>query len=263
MIKTDVIDDIANELYEAEKQIQSVATFVEKYPELDEKLAYQVQDRLVEIKAKEENTKRVGWKLGLTSKEKQKMIGVHEPSYGVLLESMQSREGEPISVSPFIHAKAEPEIAFIMNKEVKGPYVSVADVLAATEFVAPAIEIIDSRFHGFKFSLQDAVADNSSSSRFIIGERFYSPKNVDLRLMGMVYKQNGEVITTGAGAAVMGHPARAIAWLANRLYKVGKSIQPGEVILSGSLSAAYAVSPGDQFTASFDGIGSVDALFAE
>ncbi|MEH7748665.1 fumarylacetoacetate hydrolase family protein, partial [Neobacillus drentensis] len=261
MIKTDVIDQIAFELYEAEKQKKSVNKFVDAYPELDEGLAYQVQERLIEMKCREEQTKRVGRKLGLTSKAKQVMMGVHEPSYGVLLESMQLFEGERISLSPFIHAKVEPEIAFIFNKELKGPHVTVADVLAATEYVAPALEIIDSRFQGFSFTLQDAVADNSSSSRYIIGERFYSTENFNLKLMGIVFKQNGEVVATGAGAAVMGHPARAIAWLANKLYKVGQSIQPGEVILSGSLTAAVKIEAGDHFSASFDGLGSVEAVF--
>ena len=180
----------------------------------------------------------MGRKLGLTSKAKQKMMGVHEPSYGVLLESMQFFEGEPISISPFIHAKVEPEIAFIFDKEVKGPHVTVAEILAATAYIAPALEIIDSRFEGFSFTLADAIADNSSSSRFIIGERFYKPDQVDLRLMGMVFKKNGEVIATGAGAAVMGHPARAIAWMANKLSKIGQSIKPGEVVLSGAISAS-------------------------
>lgn len=263
MIKTDVITQIATELYLAEKHTTPVQRFVDRFPELDEALAYQVQEALIEIKCKEEQTKRVGRKLGLTSKAKQIMMGVHEPSYGVLLESMQLFAGEPISLSPLIHAKAEPEIAFIFNKEVKGPSVSVADVLAATEFVAPAIEIIDSRFHGFSFTLADAVADNSSSARFIIGDRFYAPDQVDLKLMGMVFKKNGEVVSTGAGAAVMGHPARAVAWMANRLYKIGQSIKPGEVVLSGSLSGAVSIAPGDQFTASFDGIGSVEAVFTE
>lgn len=263
MIKTEVVDVIARELFEAEKNKTSVDQFVKKYPELDEALAYKVQDRLVEMKKEAENTVQVGWKLGLTSKAKQQMMGVHEPSYGVLLESMKLEEGEPISVSPFIHAKAEPEIAFVLKKELTGPHVTVADVLDATEFVAPAIEIIDSRFYGFKFTLQDAVSDNSSSSKYIIGERFYSPENLDLKLMGFVYRQNGEVAATGAGADVMGHPARAVAWLANKLHQVGKSLQPGEVILSGSLSEALEISPGDQFTASFDGIGSVQAVFTE
>lgn len=263
MIKTNMIDQIAYELLRAEKRKKAVSKFVDQYPELDEALAYEVQERLIEMKCKEENTKRIGRKLGLTSKAKQEMMGVHEPSYGVLLESMQLFEGDKISISPFIHPKLEPEIAFIFDKELKGPHVTVADVLNATKYIAPAIELIDSRFHGFSFTLQDAVADNSSSSRFIIGERFYSPKEFDLKLMGMVFKQNGEVVATGAGAAVMGHPARAIAWLANRLYKVGQSIQPGEIVLSGSLSAAIKIEPGDHFSAEFDGIGTVEARFIE
>jgi 2-oxo-3-hexenedioate decarboxylase len=174
---------------------------------------------------------------------------------------MQLQEGEPVSLSPFIHAKVEPEMAFVFHREVKGPAVSVADVMAATEYVAPALEIIDSRFQGFSFTLADAVADNSSSSRFLIGERFYRPDPFDLRLMGMVFQKNGEVLATGAGAAVMGHPARAIAWMANKLFKLGQSIQPGEIVLSGSLSGAATISPGDRFCASFDGMGSVEAVF--
>jgi len=263
MIKTNAIEEIASKLYLAEKEKRSVDKFVDQYPELDEVLAYKVQERLIEIKCNEEKTKRVGRKLGLTSKAKQKMIGVHEPSYGVLLESMQLFEGEPISISPFIHAKAEPEIAFIFNKDVNGPSVTVADILSATAYIAPAIEIIDSRFQGFKFTLADAVADNSSSSRFLIGERFYKPDQVDLRLMGMVFKQNGEVIATGAGAAVMGHPARAIAWMVNKLNKVGQGIKAGDVVLSGALSGATAITAGDHFSVSFDGIGSVEAIFTE
>lgn len=263
MLKTNVVDVIAYELFQAEKEKQSVKRFVDRFPELDEALAYKVQERLIEIKCKEENAKIVGRKLGLTSKAKQEMMGVHEPSYGVLLNNMQLNDGEPISISPLIHAKVEPEIAFIFNKEVKGPFVSVTEILNATEYIAPALEIIDSRFHGFSFTLPDVVADNSSSSRFIIGENFYKPNSLDLRLMGMVFRKNGEILTTTAGAAVMGHPARAIAWLANRLSKLGQSIKPGEVVLSGALSGAITIEPGDQFTASFDGMGSVSAVFTE
>ncbi|KZE37776.1 4-oxalocrotonate decarboxylase [Bhargavaea cecembensis] len=263
MIKTDAVDDIAQELFKAEKNKTAVDKFVDRYPELDEAMAYQVQDRLVAMKVEAENTKQVGWKLGLTSKAKQEMMGVHEPTYGALLGSMQVNEGEPVSIAPFIHAKAEPEIAFVLNKELKGPHITVADVLNATEYVAPAIEIIDSRFFGYKFTLADAVSDNSSSAQFIIGERFYKPDDLDLKLMGFVYRKNGEVEATGAGAAVMGHPARAVAWLANKLNEAGKTLKAGEVVLSGSLSAALEVKPGDQFTASFDGIGSVQAVFTE
>ncbi|MBB6444270.1 2-keto-4-pentenoate hydratase [Bacillus benzoevorans] len=263
MIKTAAIEEIAKQLFSAEKEKKSVEKFFDRYPELDEALAYQVQDRLVEMKCEAEKTKRAGRKLGLTSKAKQRMIGVHEPSYGVLLESMQIFEGEPVSIAPFIHAKAEPEIAFIFNKDVNGPSATVADILAATAFVAPAIEIIDSRFHGFKFTLADAIADNSSSSKFIVGERFFKPTEVDLRLMGMVFKKNGEVISTGAGAAVMGHPARAIAWMVNKLSKVGQGIKAGDIVLAGAMSGAEVIAAGDHFSASFDGMGSVELFFTE
>ena len=263
MLKTEVIEVIAKELYEAEKERTAIPTFVDRFPELDSKLAYSIQERLVEIKVNNEKTKRVGWKLGLTSKEKQRMIGVHEPSYGVLLANMQLNGDEPIPVSSFIHAKIEPEIAFIFKKEVKGPHVTVADVINATAYIAPAFEIIDSRFRGFKFSHADAVSDNSSSSRFIIGERFINPSSVDLRLLGMVFKQNGQVVSTSAGAAVMGHPARAVAWLANKLYQTGQGIQPGEIVLSGAICASKEIAPGDQFFVSFDQIGSVNAVFIE
>lgn len=263
MTKTKIIEEIASKLFAAEKEKHSVSRFVDQYPALDEVLAYQVQERLVDMKCEAEQTKRIGWKLGLTSKAKQKMIGVHEPSYGVLLQSMQLFEGEPVSVAPFIHAKAEPEIAFVFDKDVNGPCCTVADVIAATAYVAPAIEIIDSRFHGFKFTLADAVADNSSSSRFIIGERFFKPAEVDLRLMGMVFKKNGEIASTGAGAAVMGHPARAIAWMVNKLCKTGQGIKAGEIVLAGAMSGAEVIAAGDHFSASFDRMGSVEVFFTE
>lgn len=263
MTHAKALEEIAAQLFAAEKERKSVSRFVDAYPELDEALAYRVQERLVEMKCEAEKTHRVGWKLGLTSKAKQKMIGVHEPSYGILLESMQLFEGEPVSVAPFIHAKAEPEIAFIFDKDENGPGATVTDVLAATAYIAPAIEIIDSRFHGFQFTLPDAVADNSSSSRFIIGERFIKPDAVDLRLMGMVFKKNGEVISTGAGAAVMGHPARAIAWMVNKLSKVEQGIKAGDIVLAGAMSGAEVIKAGDHFSAAFDGMGSVEIFFKE
>jgi 2-oxo-3-hexenedioate decarboxylase len=261
MIKTDVVEQIAHELYKAEKDCNEVDKFVDQYSKLDVELAYEIQDKLIEIKCLDEQTRVSGRKLGLTSRAKQEMMGVHEPSYGVLLESMQLFEGNPISVESFIHAKIEPEIAFFFNKEVKGPSVSVTDILDATAYIAPAIEIIDSRYRNFNFTLPDVIADNSSSSRYLFGEKFYRVEEVDLRLMGMVFKKNGEIVATSAGASVMGHPARAIAWMANKLLERGQSIQPGEVVLSGALSEAFTISPGDHFSVSFDGIGSLEAAF--
>ncbi|RDW20119.1 4-oxalocrotonate decarboxylase [Oceanobacillus arenosus] len=263
MLKTDSIYTLATHLFEAEKQGYSVAQLSEKYPEMDEVTAYKIQDRLIEKKIEEEITKISGYKLGLTSKAKQIMIGVDEPTYGVLLENMELEQDKPISITPLIHAKVEPEIAFVFKKEVKGPHVTVAQILDATKYVVPSLEIIDSRYNGFKMTHSDGIADNSSSSRYIVGDRFYDPAKFDLRLTGMVFKKNGEVAATAAGAAVMGHPARAVAWLANKLYRVDKSIKPGEIVLSGSLTTSITIEPGDHFSASFDGMGTVEAAFVE
>lgn len=256
-----MIDQIATKLYDAEKSGFDVTKFTTDYPELNVALAYDIQDRLIEMKCSQENTKISGRKLGLTSKSKQEMMGVYEPTYGVLLESMQLFEGEQISIEPFIHAKIEPEIAFVFDKEVKGETVSITDVLDATAFIAPAMEIIDSRYRNFDFTLADVIADNSSSSRYLIGEKFYQVDNVDLRLMGMVFKKNSEIVATSAGASVMGHPARAIAWMANKILKRGISIKPGEVVLSGALSEAFTIQAGDHFSVTFDGIGSLEVAF--
>src|SRR5690606_11561820 len=170
MIKTDVVDVIAKELFDAEKNKTAVDKFVDKYPELDEALAYEVQDRLVEMKKDAENTKHVGWKLGLTSKAKQQMMGVHEPSYGVLLKNMYLIEGGKHDLAPYIHPKLEPELAFVLKKPLKGSP-TLEEVIDAIDFMLPAFEIIDSRFERFKFTLLDAIADNSSSSRYILGNR--------------------------------------------------------------------------------------------
>lgn len=263
MIKTDVIDHIAGELYKAERNAYEVDKFADQFPELDVELAYTIQERLIELKCKQENTKISGRKLGLTSKSKQEMMGVHEPSYGVLLDSMQLFEGEPISTKPLIHAKVEPEIAFVFDKEVSGDHITVTDIFDAAAYITPAMEIIDSRYRNFDFTLPDVVADNSSSSHYLFSEKFYPVNEVDLRLMGMVFKKNGEIVATSAGAAVMGHPARAIAWMANKIRERNQSIQPGEVVLSGALSKAFAIAPGDHFSVSFDGIGALEAAFIE
>lgn len=257
------IDDIAQLLFEAEKNKTEVLKMTEKFPKLTIQTAYEVQRKLVQMKEKQEQTKRSGYKLGLTSRAKQEMMGVHEPTYGVLLESMQLIEGEKVSLAPFIHPKIEPEIAFIFDKEVKGSFMTPAMILQATAYITPALEIIDSRYRNFQFTLADVIADNSSSSRYLLSETFYKKEDVDLRLMGMVFKKNGEIEATSAGASVMGHPARAIAWMASELSKTGQSIQPGDVVLSGALAGASMISPGDHFSVQFDGIGSLDIAFKE
>lgn len=263
MIKTDIIDQIAYELYRAEQEVCEINKFVERYPELNLAIAYEIQDKLISIKCQKENTVISGHKLGLTSKAKQEMMGVHEPSYGVLLESMKIDESKTISVKPFIHAKIEPEIAFVFKKDIKGPFVSIDAVLEATDYITPAMEIIDSRYKNFNFTLIDVIADNSSSSRYILGSEQYKVDEVDLELMGCVFKKNGEIYATSAAGSIMGNPARAIAWMANKLIARGQCIKAGEVVLSGALTGAESIAKNDQFTVSFDGIGSLEVSFTE
>lgn len=256
MEKTQMIDDCLNRVDRGEKEREEIIRLTEDYPELTVEDGYLIQEQLITRRIAEGN-RVVGYKLGLTSKAKQEMIGVYEPSYGVLLDYMQLEEGDPVPYSELIHPRAEPEIAFFLKEDLQGPSVSGVDVLGATKFIFPAIEIIDSRYKNFKLTLSDGVADNSSSARFTLGGRPFKVSDVDLSLMGMVMTKNGEVETTGAGAAVLGHPASAVAWLANKLHKRGEKLRKGQVILSGGITTAIEIKPGDIIQARFDKLGSV------
>ena len=263
MLKVDVLEEITDILFHAEKNRVEIKKFVDQYPELTIDVAYTLQEKLIERKCREEGTSVAGWKLGLTSKAKQRMMGVHEPSYGVLLENMELHPNEPISIAPFIHAKIEPEIAFVMKKNLNGPVVTVADVLDATDYVTAAMEIIDSRYENFNFTLPDVIADNSSSSRYILGNVKHSVEEIDLERMGCVFKKNGEVCATTTAASVMGNPARAIAWMANKLIARGQKVSAGEVVLSGALTGAETIEVADAFSVRFDGLEGFDVTFTK
>lgn len=260
-MKTITIEGIVQNLFDAEKGVKTLPQFASEYPEMDEDKAYDIQEMLVQKKCEEEKTSVSGWKLGLTSKAKQQMMGVHEPSYGVLLENTRLNEGETHALTPFIHAKLEPELAFVFKKDVQGSYITPAQIMDATDYVVPAFEVIDSRFEAFKFTKHDAIADNSSSSRYILGNQFMSPKEIDLRLTGIVFRKNGEVVATSTLAAVMGNPAIAIAWMANKIAKRNQFIKKGQIVLSGAITEAMHISTGDQFQATFDGLGTINAGF--
>lgn len=262
MLKTDVLEEITDILFHAEKNRVAIKKFVDQYPELTIDVAYTVQEKLIERKCQEEGTNIAGWKLGLTSKAKQRMMGVHEPSYGVLLENMALDIDESASVAPFIHAKIEPEIAFVMKKDLDGPVVTVADVLDATDYVAAAMEIIDSRYENFNFTLPDVIADNSSSSRYFVGKP-QQLASIDLERMGCVFKKGDQVIATTTAGSVMGNPARAIAWMANKLLARGQMVRAGEVILSGALTGAETITVGGSYCVKFDGLEGFEVTFKE
>jgi 2-keto-4-pentenoate hydratase len=250
----------ARELYQAERTKRTLRPFTEKYSGIAPEESYRIQLALIEIK-KADGAKIVGKKIGLTSKAMQKMLNVDQPDYGHILDSMVLQDGAVFSISELIQPKIEPEIAFILDRELKGPGVTPSAVLSATRFVVPALEIIDSRIESWKIKLCDTIADNASSGRIVLGNSRKHVDDIDLKLIGMVLEKNGDVIQTGAGGAVLGHPAVAVAWLANAVGQFGVSLGAGEVIMPGALCAAADVAAGDLLQASFDGLGAVSVRF--
>lgn len=251
--------DTAQFLHDAEIEKREVVKITAEQPELTVEDAYKIQEELVAIK-RALGHKVIGPKMGLTSEAKMKQMGVEEPVYGYIFDYMDATNEGVISLSDLIHPKVEAEIAFVIGRDIQGPNVTVEDVLAATDYVLPALEIIDSRYENFNFDLESVIADNASSSRVVFGKTFTNPKGIELDLVGVTLEINGEVKELGAGAAVVGHPANAIAMLANMLARKGDKIKAGEVILSGGVTGAVMLSSGDTVTAKLDGLGDVSFI---
>lgn len=248
---------VAEELAAAERDRRRLAPFTDTHPDLDLDTAYEAQWLGVQAKIDAGQT-LVGAKLGLTSKAKQRVMNVDAPLYGFVTSSMLAPYGEPVDVGTLIHPRVEPEVAFLMARDVSGP-ATVTSVLAATEAVFAAIDVLDSRYDNFRFTLPDVVADNASAGLFLNGARALSPADVDdLGLLGCVLRVNGEVVATATGAAVMGHPAASVAWLANQLAVRGDYIRAGWLIYSGGLTEPVPLTPGVAVTAEFQGLGTVE-----
>lgn len=251
-----VMNQLVDHLCLAEKNRQGVEPLTKLVPDIRVEDAYQVQLLIIQRKV-ESGQKIVGKKIGLTSLAMQQLLGVDQPDYGHLLDGMTIKNGETLSLGQVIQPKVEAEIAFVLKKDLIGPYVTAEDVMLATDYIVPSLEIVDSRIENWKIKLEDTVADNASSSHFVLGG---SPTRVDafdLKKIGATLMKNGEVMNKGVGADVLGDPAICVAWLANKLHEFGITLKAGEVILSGALSAAVTVQPGDHVQAVFDHIGEV------
>lgn len=247
-------------LQQAEATKKSIKPLCEVYPDLTIDEAYQTQLRMIDQKL-QAGQRIVGKKIGLTSVAMQQLLGVDQPDYGHLLDSMEVSNNGTIRLDNLFQPKVEGEIAFVLNKDLRGPNVTVEDVLDATEYIAPALEIVDSRITDWKITLADTVADNASSGLFVIGDERYVLTDIDLPSIEMNLFKNGEWINTGFGHDVLGHPAKCVAWLANKLSEYNVVLKAGEVILSGALSAAVVAENGDRFTAGFSHIGKVEVTF--
>lgn len=253
---------IAEYLINAEVEKREIERVTAKIrPELTVGEAYEIQQELVKIKQGEGN-RVIGPKMGLTSEAKMIQMSVNEPIYGYVFDYMVIENGGEVHLSHLIHPKVEAEIAFVIGEDIEGPEVSVEDVLAKTEYVVPALEIIDSRYENFHFTLPDVIADNASTSRVVFGTSLKEPNQFELDLMGVTLSINGEIKELGTGAAVLGHPAAAIAMLANMLYRKGDKVRRGDVILSGAITGAIMLKDGDVATGKFDGLGDVSFTVA-
>jgi 2-oxopent-4-enoate/cis-2-oxohex-4-enoate hydratase len=223
--------------------------------------AYQIQQRMISHRLGAGETV-VGKKVGATSTAVQSMLNVDQPDFGHLLSGMLHGNGDVVPMDTLIQPRAEGEIAFLLKRDLCGPGVTAAHVIEATEYVMPCFEIVDSRVRDWKITIQDTVADNASCGLFVLGDRAVNPRKVDLRLCGMVLESNGEVVETGAGAAALGHPAVAVAWLANTLGALGIVLKAGEIVLSGSLGKLIPVRRGDHLRVAIGGIGTCSVRFA-
>lgn len=254
------IEKLAEHLENAELQAYEVTKITDDFPHMTMTDASDVQ---FEIRRRKEarGHKIVGMKMGLTSWAKMKQMGVDKPCYGFLADYFSLPDGAEIKLDELIHPKVEAELAFVTNKELKGTGITIEQVLDATELVVPAVEIIDSRYQDFKFDLISVQADNSSSTRFVVGSHAAKPHDFDWSTIGVVMQKNGTIVGLGAGAAVLDHPAASVAMLAEMLAERGESIPAGSFIMTGGVTAAVLVEKGDSIVVRYQGLDTVTMKF--
>ncbi|HUP16106.1 MAG TPA: fumarylacetoacetate hydrolase family protein [Acidimicrobiia bacterium] len=244
----------------ADRLVNAIRTRTALDPEqsgLTPEAAYDIQDRVIAALGGQVDAA----KLGLTSKAKQEQMKVSEPSYGWLLAGSRVAPEKPLIAGELIQPRAEPEIAFLIGADLEGPGVTTAHVLAATEAVMPAIDILDSRYAGYSFTLPDVIADNASAARYALGVGV-PVAGINLRTVGCVFSKNGELIATAAGAAVLDHPAGAVAWFVRKLAERGRTLSAGSLVLAGALTAAIPIEPGDEIVVEIDRIGTLELRVA-
>ncbi|MGH1373647.1 MAG: fumarylacetoacetate hydrolase family protein [Cellvibrionaceae bacterium] len=238
---------LGEELYHALRQCKSVAPFTDRFDDIEIEDAYRISEHMLKCRLEKDGEKVVGKKIGVTSAAVQEMLGVFQPDFGFLTDAMTIDNGGDAKIEgQLIAPRAEAEIAFLLNKDLQGPGVTEADVLAATECIMPCFEIVDSRIDDWKIKIQDTVADNASCGVYVCGDEKIDPNSVELPELTVNVYKNSKKISSGKGEAVQGNPLTAVAWLANTLGEFGIPFKAGEIILSGSLVPLEAVVAGDK-----------------
>jgi 2-oxo-hept-3-ene-1,7-dioate hydratase len=249
----------AESLFRAEHERKVIPQLSLTYPDIELADAYAIQELWAELHLAK-GARRVGHKIGLTSRAMQMAFGITEPDYGVLLDTMMYNDGAQIPSVRFMAPRLEVELAFVMGEDLEGPGVRVHDVMRAAEFVTPALEIIDYRTEVPR-AITDTIADNAASGAMITGGRLLRPFDLDVRWVGATLSKNGIIEESGVSAAIMGHPASGIAWLVNKLHAVGAKLERGQIVLAGSFTRPVAVAPGDVIQADYGPIGAIGVSF--
>ena len=267
MLSQDEIQAAAESLDQAERTRVQTGLLSLKYPQMTMDDSYAVQSAWVKKKIAS-GRKPIGWKIGLTSKAMQYALNINIPDSGVLFDDMVFEDGAIVPGDRFIQPRIEAEIAFVMKAPLKGPDVTIFDVLNATDYVTPALEILDTRILRVDpdtkkaRTIVDTISDNAANAGIVTGGRAVRPGEIDMRWMGAIVSRNAEVEETGLGAGVLNQPARGIAWLANRLSQYGDGIEAGQIVLAGSFIRPIEARHGDTINADFGPYGSVSLFFA-
>lgn len=266
MLDASIIQQSAARLDAAERSRQQVRQFSLDHPEITIEDAYAIQRAWVEQKIRD-GRKLVGHKIGLTSRAMQVSSNITEPDYGALLDDMFFDEGSDIPFERFIVPRVEVELAFVLGKPLRGPNCTLFDVLAATEWVIPALEIIDARIQQVDPDSKatrkvfDTISDNAANAGVVMGGRAIRPTELDLRRIPAILYRNGVIEESGVSAAVLNHPAKGVAWLANKLAPYDITLEAGQIILGGSFTRPVAANPGDTFHVDYDQLGSIACRF--
>ena len=259
---TSELEAAARELIEAEKSGKPCPPLRGRLlPEGDVESAYRVQQLQAQARW-DRGERRVGAKIGLTSRAVQENFGVYQPDFGVLTDVMAAGDGVEVRIDRLLQPRVEAEIAFVLGADLTDDRVTTVDLIRAVDHVLPAIEIVDSRIAGWDISIVDTVADNASSGLFVLGTTPRRLADVDLRLCGMVLEHAGEPVSVGAGAACLGNPLHALEWLAGTLVRAGDPLRAGDVVLSGALGPMVPVTPGAGYEARISGLGTVRTCFS-
>lgn len=261
MLVHDTVEGYGDELFSNLRNRMTSLPLTEREPQITLEDAYHISRRIL-ARREADGEVLVGKKIGVTSPAVQNMLGVHQPDFGYLTDRMRVAVGTPLPTRSLIQPRAEGELAFVLSRDLTGPGVTEADVLAATDYVAPCFEIVDSRIRDWKIAIQDTVADNASSGVFVVSENRVVPRGVDFAALKMRVRKNGAALSEGLGSAALGNPLTCVAWLANTLGRFGIPLLAGEVILSGSWVPLEPVTSGDRLSIDIESFGSLEIEFA-